>query len=147
MAVELRNRINRALAGEYTAYNTVIFDFHTAASLANFLSKELSSLSGMAPVPQQTPSPPPSRARPQDEPIAIVGMACRFPGAPDVEEFWRQLEEGRNAVTEGRSDPGSWMGVLGDPAAEKPFTGGERSSKALTCSTPGSSKSLQLKPV
>src|SRR3546814_7797511 len=34
------------------------------------------------------------------EPIAIVGMACRFPGSPDLESYWRLLEEGRDAITE-----------------------------------------------
>ncbi|WP_344341805.1 polyketide synthase, partial [Kitasatospora putterlickiae] len=30
--------------------------------------------------------------------IAIVGMAGRFPGAPDVDTFWRNLEEGRESI-------------------------------------------------
>jgi amino acid adenylation domain-containing protein len=34
----------------------------------------------------------------QAEPIAIVGMAGRFPGAPDIESFWRLLDEGRDAI-------------------------------------------------
>ena len=46
------------------------------------------------------------------EPIAIVGMACRFPGAEDLDAFWRLLMEGKNAVTEGV--PGSGVGRLGD---------------------------------
>ncbi|MEU8150911.1 beta-ketoacyl synthase N-terminal-like domain-containing protein, partial [Nonomuraea sp. NPDC048901] len=39
-------------------------------------------------------------------PIAIVGLACRLPGASDPEAFWRLLAEGGDAVTrapEGRS--------------------------------------------
>jgi len=32
--------------------------------------------------------------------VAIVGMACRFPGAPDVDAFWRLLLSGRDALTE-----------------------------------------------
>ena len=32
------------------------------------------------------------------EPIAIVGMACRFPGAPDVATFWRNLREGVESI-------------------------------------------------
>ncbi|UNZ20716.1 type I polyketide synthase [Streptomyces sp. 891-h] len=34
------------------------------------------------------------------EPIAIVGIGCRFPGAPDVESYWRLLLDGRDAVGE-----------------------------------------------
>ena len=36
------------------------------------------------------------------EPIAIVGMGCRFPGANNPEEFWQLLKDGRNAVTDSR---------------------------------------------
>ena len=46
------------------------------------------------------------------EPIAIVGMACRFPGAGDLDAFWQFLLEGKNAVTEGV--PGSGVGRLGE---------------------------------
>ena len=30
--------------------------------------------------------------------IAIVGMACRFPGAGTKEEFWQLLKEGRESM-------------------------------------------------
>ena len=33
-------------------------------------------------------------------PIAVVGAACRLPGAPDLPAFWQLLDEGRDAVTE-----------------------------------------------
>jgi len=37
----------------------------------------------------------------RSEPIAIVGMSCRFPGgARDPESFWRLLVDGRDAITE-----------------------------------------------
>ncbi len=32
------------------------------------------------------------------QPIAIIGASCRFPGASGLEEFWRLLREGRDAV-------------------------------------------------
>ncbi|RSS33612.1 polyketide synthase, partial [Streptomyces sp. WAC05858] len=35
-----------------------------------------------------------------DEAIAIVGMSCRFPQAPDPEAFWRLLSEGVSAISE-----------------------------------------------
>lgn len=34
------------------------------------------------------------------EPIAIVGMACRLPGADGLEEYWKLLHEGRNPIGE-----------------------------------------------
>ncbi|MDE2902052.1 MAG: polyketide synthase [Chloroflexota bacterium] len=60
-------------------------------------------------VPAANGSQPPP---PPVEPIAIVGMACRFPGASSVAEFWRLLEAGENAVSEG--DPGSGVGRMGE---------------------------------
>ena len=38
------------------------------------------------------------------EPIAIVGMACRFPGADNLSALWKLLEEGRDTITEVSSD-------------------------------------------
>jgi amino acid adenylation domain-containing protein len=38
------------------------------------------------------------------EPIAIVAMAGRFPGAADVETFWRNLCEGRDSITRFEGD-------------------------------------------
>lgn len=40
----------------------------------------------------------------RSEPIAVVGMACRFPGADNVEGYWQLLEEGREAITEVPAD-------------------------------------------
>jgi acyl transferase domain-containing protein len=31
--------------------------------------------------------------------IAIIGMACRVPGARDVESFWENLRRGRESIT------------------------------------------------
>ena len=65
----------------------------------------------MASVRKVETSGEPATAPGGGEPIAIVGMACRFPGAPDLDAFWQLLVEGRNAVTEGV--PGSGEGRLG----------------------------------
>ena len=115
MAVELRNRLNRTLAGTYTAPNTLVFDFPDIASLAEHLAGELVEDGGI-PLPEAAPEPAREPlVQDEDDPIAIVGMACRFPGAPDLSAFWRLLEAGSDLVTDGRRDPGPWHGVAGDP--------------------------------
>ncbi|HXC13142.1 MAG TPA: SDR family NAD(P)-dependent oxidoreductase [Stellaceae bacterium] len=42
----------------------------------------------------------------RDEPIAIVGASCRFPGADGLEKFWQLLVAGADAI--GTVDPGRW---------------------------------------
>ena len=46
----------------------------------------------------------PDRAR--SEAIAIIGMACLYPGARNVSEFWRNILGGVDAVTD--PPPGAW---------------------------------------
>ncbi|WP_369033842.1 MULTISPECIES: type I polyketide synthase [Streptomyces] len=35
----------------------------------------------------------------REGPIAVIGLACRLPGAPGPEQFWRLLSEGRDAIS------------------------------------------------
>lgn len=46
--------------------------------------------------------------------VAIIGMACRLPGAPDTTTFWQNLLEGRESITEFTDDELRASGV--DPA-------------------------------
>ncbi|OJB53036.1 SDR family NAD(P)-dependent oxidoreductase [Burkholderia ubonensis] len=46
-----------------------------------------------------------------DEPVAIIGMSCRFPGAADPDAFWRVIEDGADTVatmTGQRWDMDAW---------------------------------------
>ncbi|MDQ0495501.1 polyketide synthase PksN [Paenibacillus brasilensis] len=61
-------------------------------------------------MPQQTQAVP--------EPIAIVGMSGIFPMARDVDEFWKNLEEGRDCITEIPEDRWDWKAYYGDPEQE-----------------------------
>ncbi|MFV2087857.1 amino acid adenylation domain-containing protein [Micromonospora sp. LOL_021] len=48
------------------------------------------------------------------EGVAIIGLACRFPGADSPDEFWRQLLDGRDSV--GEIPPQRWRPADGDTA-------------------------------
>ena len=61
------------------------------------------------------PADPPSPTLPSHR-IAVIGMACRFPGAPDVAAFWQLLRTGGCAVTEAPSTRWDVAGLY-DPAA------------------------------
>jgi len=118
MAVELRNRLNRAFAGEYVAPNTLVFDYPDIAALARHLAGELGgAVAAPEPQAQAEPAQVPKMER-QEEAIAIVGMACRFPGAPDLAAFRRLLEAGEDGVTDGRCGSGSWSELSEDLPAE-----------------------------
>ncbi|MDE2902051.1 MAG: SDR family NAD(P)-dependent oxidoreductase [Chloroflexota bacterium] len=120
MAVELRNRLNRAFAGEYTASNTMVFDYPDIETLAEHLVGELAQTDETAALPAVVAPEPRPRAAQADDAIAIVGMGCRFPGADDPLSFWRQLEAGVDSVRDGRQDSGTWYRAFGDPAGDDP---------------------------
>ncbi|MEX2631550.1 MAG: amino acid adenylation domain-containing protein [Tistlia sp.] len=70
-----------------------LFRFPTVESLAGHLSPAGAAepaAGELAPLPRRRPE--------AVEGIAIVGMACRFPGAADVEAFWALLTEGHEAI-------------------------------------------------
>ncbi|MEU3664726.1 beta-ketoacyl synthase N-terminal-like domain-containing protein, partial [Streptomyces sp. NPDC032940] len=92
-AVTLRNRLNAA--ADLKLSTTLLFDHPTVRALARVLREEALGLSGdggPAPVVATTTD---------DEPIAIVGMSCRFPGGVRTpEDLWNLLVDGRDVLTD-----------------------------------------------
>ncbi|ASQ92663.1 hypothetical protein CGL27_05405 [Streptomyces sp. 11-1-2] len=106
-AVELRNRLAVATGARFPA--SVIYDYPTPAALAEHVCREALGLAGRTPVPV-APRPV------DDEPIAIIGMSCRFPGGvSSPEDLWGLLADGRDAVSEFPADRGWDLAELYDP--------------------------------
>ncbi|MEU5158994.1 type I polyketide synthase [Streptomyces sp. NPDC020875] len=85
-AVELRNRLSAATGAQLPS--TLVFDHPSAAELADhLLGTLLGELTAAAPVETITIG--------ADEPIAVVGMACRYPGGvTSPADLWRLLVDG-----------------------------------------------------
>ncbi|MBK6018104.1 SDR family oxidoreductase [Streptomyces sp. MBT53] len=66
---------------------------------ADFLADSARTARALLGVAEQAESEPPA---PLD--IAVIGMACMFPEAPDLPTFWANILGGRDAVTEVPSD-------------------------------------------
>ncbi len=108
-AVELRNRLGAVTGLRLPA--TVVFDYPTPAALAGFV---LSRLVGEQASTTQAASVP-VRAVAGDDPVVIVGMSCRFPGAESPQAFWDLVAGGRDAVSPFPADRGWDVDELFDP--------------------------------
>ncbi|WP_344610052.1 beta-ketoacyl synthase N-terminal-like domain-containing protein, partial [Streptomyces glaucus] len=122
-AVELRNRLTSATG--ITLPVTVIFDHPTPAALAVSLRERLVG-SGADGLPDDRGAAA-STASPvaHDEPIAIIGMGCRYPGGVDSpESLWDLVTSGRDGITRLPLDRGWNMRTLEDVAAFGGFVDG-----------------------
>ncbi|WP_103355951.1 type I polyketide synthase [Amycolatopsis sp. CA-128772] len=105
-AVELRTRLATATGLRLPA--TLVFDHPTVTVLAGFLGELLGIGGGAAEQPVATTG--------ADEPIAIVGIGCRFPGGVrSPEDLWRLVAEGGDAVTPFPGDRGWDLEEIYDP--------------------------------
>ncbi|MFR9749865.1 SDR family NAD(P)-dependent oxidoreductase [Nocardia sp. 004] len=57
------------------------------------------------------------------EPIAVVGISGRYPGADDIDEFWRNLRDGHDAVGPVPAERW-WLTAVADTSGAPPMTGG-----------------------
>ncbi|MFF8811416.1 type I polyketide synthase [Streptomyces pactum] len=113
-AVELRNRLNAVTGLRLPA--TAVFDHPTPRELGRRLLTDLLGTDG-APAAPAAAAP----AAADDEPIAIVAMACRFPGdVGSPEDLWRLVDGGGDAISEFPADRGWDIDAVYDPDPDRP---------------------------
>jgi acyl transferase domain-containing protein/acyl carrier protein len=110
MSVQLRNRLTAS--ADISLPATVAFDYPTTTAIAEMLLRKAFSESEATQVRVR-------RSGAVDEPIAIVGMACRLPGGAETPEaYWRLLEDGVDAI---EPFPPRWdVDELYDPDPDAP---------------------------
>ncbi|MGW4060037.1 beta-ketoacyl synthase N-terminal-like domain-containing protein [Amycolatopsis sp. NPDC004747] len=105
--VELRGRLQDALDLPLPA--TLVFDHPNPLAVARYLAALLRG------GPTSVPATEPVRTQ-TDEPIAIVGMGCRYPGGvASPEDLWRLVADGVDAVGDFPRDRGWDVEGLYDP--------------------------------
>ncbi|HSZ78018.1 MAG TPA: type I polyketide synthase, partial [Chthoniobacterales bacterium] len=107
-AVTLLSRLGEYLDRKIPV--TLAWQFPTIEALANHLSGTAEAASRKSPA-HSFPA--------FNQPIAVIGMACRFPGAANPAAFWDLLRSGRSAfreITSDRWDINAWY----DPDLGRP---------------------------
>ncbi|WP_049660378.1 beta-ketoacyl synthase N-terminal-like domain-containing protein, partial [Kitasatospora sp. MY 5-36] len=113
-AVELRDRLARSTGVRLPS--TLLFDHPTPEAVAARLLGELLGEDGSAAAPTAGPVD-------AGEPIAIIGMSCRYPGGVgSPEELWQLVAQGRDAVGGFPQDRGWDTAALFSDDPEQPGT-------------------------
>ncbi|MGW4327977.1 type I polyketide synthase [Nocardia sp. NPDC004573] len=114
--MEFRNRLSEATGLQLPS--TLVFDHPTATAMAKLVRTLAAPTAAEQPAEQA-----PRRHRAVDEPIAIVGMSCRFPGGvTSPESLWELLAAGTDASGEFPTDRGWDLARLFDADPDKPGT-------------------------
>ena len=98
MAIELRNRLQTSL--DCPLPSTLAFKCPTLDTLVDYIAGEVLGQGSPEEVPNQQKglSVLDATEAARTEPIAVIGMGCRFPGADNPDAYWRLLRNGVDAI-------------------------------------------------
>ncbi|MEU1287770.1 SDR family NAD(P)-dependent oxidoreductase [Kitasatospora sp. NPDC005856] len=114
-AVQLRNRLGAATGLRLTT--TLVFDHPTPRAVVDHVLALTGAATGEG---ADTPSRP---AGDPAEPLAIVAMACRFPGdVRSPEQLWEVLDSGADVIGDFPTDRGWDFAGLYHPDPDRPGT-------------------------
>ena len=111
------NRLLKPIFGQLS--KTLFYEFDTLNALGEYLAAHYGDAcqkwSGLKLTPEQSSTPAPAQktqlqaqsaqsAQPashqSQEPIAIIGLAGRYPGAQDIQAYWQNLKAGKDCITD-----------------------------------------------
>jgi acyl transferase domain-containing protein/NAD(P)H-dependent flavin oxidoreductase YrpB (nitropropane dioxygenase family)/NAD(P)-dependent dehydrogenase (short-subunit alcohol dehydrogenase family) len=81
---------------------------HQVCSIAQ-LHQEICPVGSAEPTPESNPIPEPEPSEPSAVPIAIIGMSSILPGSQNPQEFWQNILNQVNAITEVPADQWDWQ--------------------------------------
>ncbi|WP_146057254.1 type I polyketide synthase, partial [Streptomyces sp. SM14] len=120
--VELRDRL--AAATGLTLAPTFLFDHPTPAAAARRLCDTLRGEDAAGPSRATATATGSAERADADDPVAIIAMACRFPGGIDSPAaLWEALSEGREVLT-GLPEDRGWQPSLAALDTTLPTAGG-----------------------
>ncbi len=91
----------------------VLFKYPTVESLAGFLAEKEEEGRAAREGRERAERRRALRSVSGETGIAVIGMACRFPGANDPDAFWRNLRDGAESITffSGDEIDASWIDI------------------------------------
>ncbi|AJQ95705.1 SDR family NAD(P)-dependent oxidoreductase [Gynuella sunshinyii] len=132
-------RLNQRLGNVFGELSkTLFYEYHTLAALADYLYRQHTAVChewiGAAPAPSAVSATVPAVLPPQpvpsikpvnvassaaysQDPIAVIGVSGRYPGAANIRQYWRNLLEGRECISEIPAERWDWRSHFeADPA-------------------------------